>query len=331
MRYSRLVGSALISVAVLVATLSALTVAAAPQTNAEQTVYVTRTGKKYHVAGCRYLRSSQREMNLKDAVAAGYTPCSVCNPPRLSAVGQESNRPASETDQASSNAVRAGTKSETPTSKTAATGQCQVGHERWAIKTSLPAGVNLASSQPTALEKLLALPNPQGVSHNDSRYETERIPAFDNDLKAKEGDLLTTTGWLYLVATEADCDYHIQISDKARTLDSPPAPDDNCLIVEAPKPDFVADANLSARVSQAREYIKAKLLRGSEPSTRGSVMQHAVCVQVTGQLFYDDAHVESNGQVELRGKREMHSRTPWELHPVIDFKIVQPSASACQF
>ena len=90
MRYSRLVGSALISVVVLVATLSALPVAAAPQANGEQTVYVTRTGKKYHTAGCRYLRYSQREMKLKDAVAAGYTPCRVCNPPILRGAEHES-------------------------------------------------------------------------------------------------------------------------------------------------------------------------------------------------------------------------------------------------
>jgi micrococcal nuclease len=41
------------------------------------TVYVTRTGKKYHSAGCRYLKSSI-PMSLKDAIAAGYTACSVC-------------------------------------------------------------------------------------------------------------------------------------------------------------------------------------------------------------------------------------------------------------
>ena len=45
------------------------------------TVYVTRTGKKYHRDGCRYLRQSRIPMSLKDAKANGYTPCSVCRPP----------------------------------------------------------------------------------------------------------------------------------------------------------------------------------------------------------------------------------------------------------
>ena len=56
----------------------------APQESADtrtETVYVTRTGKRYHRKGCRYLTSSQRAMSLKDAKAGGFTPCKVCKPP----------------------------------------------------------------------------------------------------------------------------------------------------------------------------------------------------------------------------------------------------------
>ena len=57
--------------------------AAATATDAgEQTVYMTRTGSKYHKAGCRYLSKSAIPMKLKDA-AARYAPCGSCNPPRL--------------------------------------------------------------------------------------------------------------------------------------------------------------------------------------------------------------------------------------------------------
>jgi hypothetical protein len=45
------------------------------------TVYITRTGKKYHRAGCRYLSHSQIKTTLAEAKANGYTPCKVCNPP----------------------------------------------------------------------------------------------------------------------------------------------------------------------------------------------------------------------------------------------------------
>jgi hypothetical protein len=46
-----------------------------------QTVYVTRTGKKYHRDGCRYLASSKIPISLRDAKAKGYTACKVCHPP----------------------------------------------------------------------------------------------------------------------------------------------------------------------------------------------------------------------------------------------------------
>lgn len=45
------------------------------------TVYVTKSGTKYHTANCMYLRSSKIPMSLEDAKKAGYTPCSRCNPP----------------------------------------------------------------------------------------------------------------------------------------------------------------------------------------------------------------------------------------------------------
>lgn len=45
------------------------------------TVYITRTGSKYHRDGCRYLSKSKIPMTLNDA-KQHYGPCSVCKPPR---------------------------------------------------------------------------------------------------------------------------------------------------------------------------------------------------------------------------------------------------------
>lgn len=42
------------------------------------TVFVTETGTKYHLAGCSYLRSSSYEITLEEAEGQGYTPCSRC-------------------------------------------------------------------------------------------------------------------------------------------------------------------------------------------------------------------------------------------------------------
>ncbi len=55
--------------------------ATAPQDCNSITVYVTDSGSKYHVAGCRYLSHSANALTLCDAKAEGYTPCSVCKPP----------------------------------------------------------------------------------------------------------------------------------------------------------------------------------------------------------------------------------------------------------
>jgi len=41
---------------------------------------ITRTGKKYHRDGYRYLSASKIAISLKDAKAKGYTACKVCHP-----------------------------------------------------------------------------------------------------------------------------------------------------------------------------------------------------------------------------------------------------------
>ena len=52
-----------------------------PQTK-EQTVYITKSGRRYHRATCRYLSRSKIPTTLNDAKANGYTVCSVCKPPQ---------------------------------------------------------------------------------------------------------------------------------------------------------------------------------------------------------------------------------------------------------
>jgi hypothetical protein len=46
----------------------------------EPTVYATKTGSKYHAAGCRSLSKSKIPMKLSDA-AQKYGACSICKPP----------------------------------------------------------------------------------------------------------------------------------------------------------------------------------------------------------------------------------------------------------
>jgi len=45
-------------------------------------VYVTRTGEKYHLDGCRHLaRSKVGPMTVDEAKGRGYDSCAVCGPP----------------------------------------------------------------------------------------------------------------------------------------------------------------------------------------------------------------------------------------------------------
>ncbi|GGG96367.1 hypothetical protein GCM10007415_34450 [Parapedobacter pyrenivorans] len=54
---------------------------AAAYTVAEQrdaTVYITKSGEKYHKAGCQYINKSEIKTTKKEAVKNGYGACKVC-------------------------------------------------------------------------------------------------------------------------------------------------------------------------------------------------------------------------------------------------------------
>jgi len=188
---------------------------------------------------------------------------------------------------------------------------------RWAIKTSLPANADLTDPKTIALDDLLALGEPKvagpepTVKKEDPRFTEKRIPPFPNPLNLAEGDIISVTGWLWIVGAEPDGDYQIQISNS-------PVSGDHCLIVGVPNPDpaFVTSPIVREHAEQVRAFIRQRLLRGQEPSTSeyGNLMNHPPYVTVTGQLFYDDYYVGSPS----RGKRNMQAATLWEIHPVTD-------------
>jgi len=51
------------------------------------TVYITKTGTKYHLEGCASLSRSAIPISLENAIARQYTPCSICRPPVASSMG----------------------------------------------------------------------------------------------------------------------------------------------------------------------------------------------------------------------------------------------------
>jgi len=54
---------------------------APPLSASEEAVYITKTGSKYHQAGCRFLKKSCILIGLKEAKERGYEACSICRPP----------------------------------------------------------------------------------------------------------------------------------------------------------------------------------------------------------------------------------------------------------
>jgi hypothetical protein len=186
------------------------------------------------------------------------------------------------------------------------------------VKTSVPANTDFSAPRTIAYADLAAMPAVADVARNDQRYQSSRITEKIAG-QYTEGQLLSVTGYIWLVAGESDGDYHIQVSGS-------PASGDQCVIVEVPDPDprFTADPSLQPKAEAVRTWIKARLLAGTEPSPFGSVMQHPVYVKVTGILFYDDAHVNT----PPRGKKGMHAAGLWELHPVINIAFAPKPAVA---
>jgi hypothetical protein len=187
--------------------------------------------------------------------------------------------------------------------------ELEPGVYRWSIKTSVVSGTPTKKS---TVDELLSLANP--VDREADVPADSRMAKTVNGFK--EGDIITITGWLLLVALEddpkkhQDGDFHIQIRNSPQWGDS-------CLIVEIPDSDFVSDPQLKQKCARAREFVVSRLLNGKQPTTTGNKMTHPVFVTITGQLFFDGTHMDG----PPRGKRGMHSYTCWELHPVINMSF----------
>lgn len=186
---------------------------------------------------------------------------------------------------------------------------------RWAIKTSVPAGADLKHPHSVTLDKLTGLPDAPGVKKRDSRYTDKLIPGAVNGLH--EGDIVTTKGWVHLIALESDGDYHIQVSNDSTS-------GDHCLIVELPKddPTFESDANLRALAKPLRLMLRNKLLHdpNKEPSSGGNWIPKAY-MSISGQLFFDDWHVGDPPRGKSPGGHHMKAATLWEIHPITDIRF----------
>jgi hypothetical protein len=201
------------------------------------------------------------------------------------------------------------------------------GKERWAIKSTVPAGADLKKSRVVKITDIAGLANPPGVRNKDSRFEDKIIPGFSNPLHLKEGDLVTFSGFLFLIAEEDnDCEYHIQMASQFPDMSKPKDLDD-CVIVEVAMPEDFKDAALSRAATELRQWVhdslKLKTRNNNNPTSAGIPMGHSVHVKVTGQLFFDNAHLNKDGTSQPRGKLGFHTTTLWELHPVYHIEFTR--------
>ena len=178
------------------------------------------------------------------------------------------------------------------------------GVDRWAIKTSvLP-----DTPKVIKLTTILSLGNPI-AKYTKDLYDSHRI--FQQISGFKEGNIITVTGYILLVATEDDGDYHIQIRTTPQWADS-------CFIVEVPNPKFVKDSALARRCLQVRNFIKMNVLNGKEPTITKVKGIHYVTI--TGQLFFDATHLGATKKGVYRGKMGMKSYSCWEIHPITNIQ-----------
>lgn len=194
-------------------------------------------------------------------------------------------------------------------------------HQRWPIKTSITSDPSLLTPQNVDIKEFANFPaeNPGSVQ----KFVSTFIPSLPRaDLH--EGQIVTTEGYVHLVAFEKDddSDYHIQINDKSTNDLSGLSP---CLIVEVPHPAAAANATLAAQFATARKLLRDRCFAGNTPTGTVSPPLH---VRVTGQLFYDLSHSGSADPGGGRGKKVggaiMKATTIWEIHPVTQIDVIDP-------
>lgn len=185
------------------------------------------------------------------------------------------------------------------------------GVDRWKIKTTI---MSSPKKRPITFDELFDFEDPISSYHKHV-IDTRRIPTVIGD-EFQEGNLVTITGWIHLVALERgsdhkDGDYHIQVLDG-------PTWKSGCLIVEVPYPDFVTDPVLKEHCRKIRETIRVKMLDNKNPPVRGKRLKNPFHVRITGQLFFDASHLGK----DPRGKLKMLARNCWEIHPLTQLEII---------
>ena len=197
------------------------------------------------------------------------------------------------------------------------------GKERWPIKTSV---THFTPVKHAALREIMDLTNPVKEVRGQLRkeYQDKRFPGLVGKKNFREGDIISTTGYILLAAIEKDKngedgDIHVQVRISSNWADS-------CLIVEATYPPFIkGNQRLQDSCKKVRDFFEEMILCGKNIIGFGTHGKKAPLVQITGQLFFDAHHMNSvpRGKSNPKTKEKMHSYSCWELHPVISISEIR--------
>jgi len=197
------------------------------------------------------------------------------------------------------------------------------GKERWPIKTSV---THFRPVKEIGLQELLNLPAPILKYSKNAReeYQDHRFPDTVGKHHLREGDIVTTYGYILLAAVEkdkngADGDYHVQIRTSSKWADS-------CLVVEATFPPFITgNKALQDSCLKVRNFFDHHILKGKKKACFGTDGTSAPYVKITGQLFFDAFHMTTppRGKQSCITKEKMKSYTCWEIHPIMAIGFIR--------
>jgi hypothetical protein len=197
------------------------------------------------------------------------------------------------------------------------------GKERWPVKTSV---THFRPVKIITLQELLNLPDPilRYSKNLRAEYQDQRFPDTVGKHHLREGDIVTTYGYILLAAVEKDKngedgDYHVQIRTSSKWADS-------CLVIEATFPPFIpGNKALQDSCRKVRDFFDSHILKGKKKACFGYDGASAPYVKITGQLFFDAFHMNTQprGKQHCTTKEKMKSYTCWEIHPVIAISFIR--------
>jgi hypothetical protein len=160
--------------------------------------------------------------------------------------------------------------------------------------------------------------NPPERAEPAPRAPTQQVPPESTASDVHTGNLVHFTGWIHRISRNSDSAYRLQMSQSREAGASG-------LVAVVPHPNQASESPaIRAQVQAVRAFITQQLLRGQEPSPRGSVMRRPVFVHLTGHLSHPDAPLGKPPEGE-RARQAMARR---EIRPVLDIQFVTPPGSS---